>query len=458
MYRWVRSSHKLSLRSRGFMEAPWAGGVVLLACVVVAMLLANLPGVKHYYHNFLETDLSLVVHSPNGLIDWVFPHEMTVEKFINDCLMVVFFFTVGLEIKREVVCGQLSSLRKAILPVLAAAGGMIAPALIFALFNHGTLAANGWGIPTATDIAFAVGILSMLGDRVPVSLKIFLTALAIADDLGAILVIALFYGGELQLGLLALALLVMAGVWLLHRMGEKRMIFYLVPAVAVWALFYYSGVHATLSGVAMAMLIPMEPRYKKEYFMHKMRWLKDHLLAVEESGEEFPNEEHRFYLRQMSRLGARSAGMSYRLEHALTPYVTFLIMPIFALANAGVEITSLEYINIFHFSPEIGSVGMGVFFGLLVGKPLGIFVASWLAVKSKLAVMPEGATWKMLLAVACLGGIGFTMSLFVDSLAYTDADLIDRGKIAILMGSTAAAVAGSLLILAFSNPRKTERR
>ena len=450
MYGWVRNSHKLSLRSRGFMEAPWAGGVVLLACVIVAMLLANLPATKEYYHNFLETDLLLAVKSPNGAIDWLFPHSMTVEKFINDGLMVIFFFTVGLEIKREVVNGQLSSVRKALLPVVAAAGGMLAPALIFAAFNHGTLAANGWGIPTATDIAFAVGILSMLGDRVPVSLKIFLTALAIADDLGAILVIALFYGGELQLGLLLIALLVMLIVWFMHRMGEKRMIFYLVPAVAVWGLFYYSGVHATLSGVAMAMLIPMEPRYSKEYFVHKMRWLRDHLLAVEESNEEFPNEEHRFYLRQMTRLGDRSVAMSYRLEHALAPYVTFAIMPIFALANAGVEITSLEYINIFHFSPEIGSVGMGVFFGLLVGKPLGIFAASWIAVKSKLAVMPEGATWRMLLAVACLGGIGFTMSLFVDSLAYTDAGLIDRGKIAILMGSTAAAIAGSLLIVLFS--------
>lgn len=450
MYRWVRSSHKLSLRSRGFMEAPWAGGVVLLGCVLVAMLLANLPFTKAYYHNFLETDLSLVVKSPGGVIDWVFPVGMTVEKFINDCLMVVFFFTVGLEIKREVVNGQLSSVRKAILPVVAAAGGMLAPALIFALFNHGTLAANGWGIPTATDIAFAVGILSMLGDRVPVSLKIFLTALAIADDLGAILVIALFYGGELKLGLLLIALLVMAAVYVMHRLGEKRTIFYLIPAIAVWGLFYYSGVHATLSGVAMALLIPMEPRYSKEYFTHKMRWLRDHLLAAEESNEDFPNEEQRFYLRQMTSLGEHSVAMSYRLEHALTPYVTFAIMPIFALANAGVEITSLEYINIFHFSPEIGSVGMGVFFGLLAGKPLGIFAASWLAVKSKLAVMPEGATWRMLLAVACLGGIGFTMSLFVDSLAYTDAGLIDRGKIAILMGSTAAAVAGSLLILLFS--------
>jgi len=453
MYRWVRNSHKLSLRSRGFMEAPWAGGVVLLACVFVAMLLANLPVVKDYYHNLLETDLSLVVHSPGGLIDWAFPQGMTVEKFINDGLMVVFFFTVGLEIKREVVCGQLSSFKRAILPVVAAGGGMLAPALIYLCFNSGTASMNGWGIPTATDIAFAIGILSMLGDRVPASLKIFLTALAIADDLGAILVIALFYGGQVQIFCLLAAILVMAGVLFMNRMGEKRMICYFIPAIVVWTLFYYSGIHSTLSGVAMAMLIPMTPRYNKEYFLHKMQNLHKMLDEIDCSEEDFPNEEHRECLRYMSRLSSRSVGMSYRLEHALAPYVTFLIMPIFALANAGVHISSSEYLNIFHFSSEIGSVGMGVFFGLLIGKPLGIFTASYCAVKARVAEMPQGSSWLMLLAVACLGGIGFTMSLFVDSLAFTDDGLIDRGKIAILMGSTAAAIVGCLFILFLSRKK-----
>ncbi len=454
MYRWVRERHMIGIRGRNFLEAPWAGGVVLLGCVIIAMLLANLPATSLYYRHLLETDLSLMVHSPDGLIDWVFPRGMTVEKLINDGLMVIFFFAVGLEIKREIVCGQLSSARQAILPVLAAAGGMLAPAIIFIAFNHGTMAANGWGIPTATDIAFAIGILSMLGDRVPVSLKIFLTALAIADDLGAILVIALFYGEQVQMACLLAALAIMLGVYFMKEMGEKRMFLYLVPAVVVWALFYYSGVHSTISGVAMAMLIPMTPRYSKEYFVHKMRHLKELMLAATTSGDDFPNECHRFYMRRMRSLAADSVGMSYRLEHSLAPYVTFLVMPIFALANAGVEITSLEYLNIFHYSPEIGSVGMGVFFGLVVGKPLGIFLASWGAVRSGLAVMPEGATWRLLFAVACLGGIGFTMSLFVDSLAYSEPDLIDRGKIAILMGSTVAAAVGCLLILVFSKKRK----
>ena len=448
-YGWVRRRHQLGLRGRRFMEAPWAGGVVLLVCVGIAMLLANLPLTAEYYHHLLQTDLSLAVHSPDGVIDWVYPRGMTVEKLINDGLMVIFFFSVGLEIKREIISGQLSTLRKAILPVLGAAGGMAAPALIYLLFNHGGVAANGWGIPTATDIAFAIGILSMLGRRVPVSLKVFLTALAIADDLGAILVIAFFYGEKVRLGFLLLAVAIMLFVYWMKRLGETRLMYYLVPAVIVWSLFYYSGVHSTISGVAMALLIPDRPRYGRAYFVRKMRSLRTVLFMSEASGDEFPNSEQRYYMRQMRHVAANSVGLSHRLEHALSPYVTFLIMPIFALANAGVPV-SVEYLDIFAASPDAGAVGLGVFFGLLVGKPLGIFLASWGAVKSGLATMPEGASWRMLLAVACLGGIGFTMSLFVDSLAFTNLELVDRGKIAILMGSTAAAILGSLLILLFS--------
>ena len=452
-YGWVRRRHQLGLRGRRFMEAPWAGGVVLLVCVGIAMLLANLPLTAEYYHHLLQTDLSLAVHSPDGVIDWVYPRGMTVEKLINDGLMVIFFFSVGLEIKREIISGQLSTLRKAILPVLGAAGGMAAPALIYLLFNHGGVAANGWGIPTATDIAFAIGILSMLGRRVPVSLKVFLTALAIADDLGAILVIAFFYGEKVRLGFLLLAVAIMLFVYWMKRLGETRLMYYLVPAVIVWSLFYYSGVHSTISGVAMAMLIPDRPRYGRAYFVRKMRSLRTVLFMSEASGDEFPNSEQRYYMRQMRHVAANSVGLSHRLEHALSPYVTFLIMPIFALANAGVPV-SVEYLDIFAASPDAGAVGLGVFFGLLVGKPLGIFLASWGAVKSGLATMPEGASWRMLLAVACLGGIGFTMSLFVDSLAFTNLELVDRGKIAILMGSTAAAILGSLLILLFSTHGK----
>ena len=456
IYWWNKEVHNFRISQDKFSKQPWANGVVLLACVVVAMLLANLPFTKHIYHAVLETQLVGHIKSPDGTIDWMFPRDMTVEKFINDILMVIFFFTVGLEIKREVVCGELSSFKKAILPIIAAFGGVVAPALIFTLVNHGTLAASGWGIPTATDIAFAVGILSILGDRVPISLKVFLTALAIADDLIAILVVALFYGGNINLPLLAAALVVIGFVFLMKKLGEKRMAFYFIPAVIVWFLFYYSGIHATMSGVVLAFLIPMDARYNKAKFHRRSRILYNGLLEAEAlaPNEAFPNGPERYYLRRLSGLTKRTIPPSYRLEHILNPWVNFLIMPIFALANAGVEITDLSYFNVFSYDAALGGVGMGIFLGLLLGKPLGITLASWIAIKCKVGEMPAKATWAMLFAVACLGGIGFTMSIFVDTLSFAGPDipaevtahLRDAGKIAVLMGSLCAGILGSILI------------
>jgi NhaA family Na+:H+ antiporter len=457
IYWWNKEVRNFKISQDSFRKQPWANGVILLTCVAIAMLLANLPFTKHLYHNFLHTELTIHVASPDGFVDWFFPHGMTMEKFINDILMVIFFFTVGLEIKREVVCGELSSFKKSILPVIAAFGGVVVPALIFALVNRGTVAASGWGIPTATDIAFAVGILSILGDKVPVSLKVFLTALAIADDLIAILVVAIFYGGHINLVLLGIALLVIAFVFLMKRLGEKRLAFYFVPAVIVWFLFYYSGIHATMSGVVLALLIPMEARYNKAKFHRRSRILYTGLVESEalSSSETFPNGPQRYYLRRLSGLTKRTVPPSYRLEHILNPWVNFLIMPIFALANAGVEITDPSYFNIFKaIDPVLGSVGLGIFLGLVLGKPLGITLASWLAIKFKIGAMPSRATWPMLFAVACLGGIGFTMSIFVDTLSFAGPEidpavtqhLRDAGKIAILLGSLTAGVLGSLLI------------
>ena len=407
------SNQKLNQQIQSFTEQPWASGVTLLVCVVIAMLLANLPWTRDVYSSFLETNVTASIQSPlqhdgTRVIDWCFPKDMNIEKFINDFLMVIFFFTVGLEIKGEVAGGELSSPKKAMMPVISALGGMMVPALIFTIFNHGTMAASGWGIPTATDIAFAVGIMSIMGNKVPVSLKVFLVALAIADDLGAILVVALFYGGTINLPLLAISLIILAVIYLMNLLGEKRMMFYLIPAAAVWFLFYYSGIHSTMSGVVMAFLIPMD--------------------------------------------------MGKTLDKVLNPWVNFIIMPVFALANAGVQIPSLEYCNIFEYLPEIGSVGMGIYFGLLLGKPIGITLASFLAIKLKVGVMPTGATWKMLFAVACLGGIGFTMSIFVDTLSFNDfpeiaAQLQARGKIAVLMGSLSAGILGSALISVFSRTK-----
>lgn len=456
IYWWNKEVHNFKISQKKFSKQPWANGVILLGCVIIAMLLANLPATRHLYHSFLETSLSIHVSSPDGVIDFLFPREMTVEKFINDILMVVFFFTVGLEIKREIVCGELSTPKKALLPVVAAFGGVVAPALIFAAVNHGTLASSGWGIPTATDIAFAVGILSVLGDKVPISLKVFLTALAIADDLIAILVVALFYGGAINFLLLGIAVLVILYVMVLKRLGEKRMFHYLVPAILVWVLFYYSGIHATMSGVVMAFLIPMEPRYNKAKFHRRNHILWEGLVASEhiDTGEPFPNGPQRHFLRHLSGLSIRSIGPSYRLEHLLNPFVNFLIMPVFALANAGVTIPDLSYFNVLQWDAVLGGTGMGIFLGLLLGKPVGITLASFLAIKCRIGEMPAKATWPMLFAVACLGGIGFTMSIFVDTLSFAGPDvpvevtqhLRDAGKVAVLMGSLCAGILGSILI------------
>ena len=465
IYWWNKEVHNFKISQDKFTKQPWANGVILLACVAVAMLLANLPFTKQLYHNFLHTELTIHVASPDGVIDWFFPHGMTMERFINDILMVIFFFTVGLEIKREVVCGELSSPKKAILPVIAAFGGVVVPAVIYTLVNHGTLAASGWGIPTATDIAFAVGILSLLGDKVPISLKVFLTALAIADDLIAILVVAIFYGGKINFTLLGIAAIVIIFVALLKRLGEKRIGYYLVPAVIVWFLFYYSGIHATMTGVVIALLIPMEARYNKAKWHRRHRILYEGLLEAEavQASEAFPNGPERHYLRRISSLTKKAIPPSYRLEHKLNPIVNFAIMPIFALANAGVEITDWSLFNVFKaVDPAVGSVGLGIFLGLLLGKPLGITLASWIAIKARVGAMPSKSSWPMLFAVACLGGIGFTMSIFVDTLSFAGPGvdpaltqhLRDAGKIAVLLGSVASGALGSLLITLVSKIKK----
>ena len=453
IYTWNKGVIKFNKRSDRLSKQPWFQGVLLLVCVVAAMILANLPFTRGVYHQVLHTELALKIG------DWTFPRDMSVEKFINDILMVIFFFTVGLEIKREIAYGELSSPKKALMPVIAAFGGVIAPALIFTFVNHGTAAASGWGIPTATDIAFAVCILSVLGDKVPVSLKVFLTALAIADDLIAILVVALFYGGTINLPLLAIALVVIILTLVLRRLGEKSMFPYVVMAIAVWVLFYYSGIHATMSGVVMAFLIPTKARYNKSQYFHK----RDHFIALIDKYDTmtdepcFPNGPQKHCLRQLDKIARGSMDMSYRVEHTLSPWVNFFIMPVFALANAGVTIPGVEYFNIFAPTvagdPSFGYVGLGIFLGLIIGKPLGITLFSWLAIKLKIGEMPAKATWAMFFAVACLGGIGFTMSIFVDTLSFGGAGspdavtaMRDAGKIAVLMGSIGAGILGSVLV------------
>lgn len=452
-YTWKKRLLRFRKGSARLSEQPWFQGVLLLACVIVAMLLANIPFTSGAYHSILETNIQLHIFNAESGSDFFFPKDMTVEKFINDILMVIFFFTVGLEIKREIAYGELSSVKKAMMPVIAAFGGVIAPAMIYAIINNGTAAASGWGIPTATDIAFAVCILAVLGDKVPVSLKVFLTALAIADDLIAILVVALFYGGSINLWLLGVSFIVIALTLLMRKLGEKKIFPYLLMAILVWILFYYSGIHATMSGVVMAFLIPSKARYNKsQYYQKRSRYLSAIDGYEDSDNESFPNDHQKHLLKKLHEITSGSMDMSSRVEHALTPWVNFLIIPIFALANAGVTIADPAYFNIFNYSPEYGSVSMGIFLGLLLGKPIGITLFSFIAVKFRVGEMPAKASWPMFFAVACLGGIGFTMSIFVDTLSFGNQapeimnGLRDAGKIAVLIGSVCAAVIGSVLV------------
>ncbi len=461
IYAWTKGFRNFEQRNKRFQKQPWAQGVILLACVVIAMLLANLPFTKHFYHDLLHTSISIGVQSPSGF-GFSFPMDMTVEKLINDVIMVVFFFVVGLEIRHEMAYGELSSPKKALMPIIAACGGVLVPALIFAFVNKGTAAASGWGIPTATDIAFAIGILSILGNKVPVSLKVFLTALAIVDDLIAILVVAIFYGGTINLVLLGIAVAVILITLFIREVGDKHPAFFFAMSVIVWILFYYAGIHATMAGVVMAFLVPIKARYTKAYYYHKRDNLRRRLEEYEAIPDAcgFPNGPQRHILRRLSKTSNDCIPMTYRLEHAWSPWVNFLIMPIFALANAGVEIPDLSYFNVFRFDPTLGGVSMGIFLGLVLGKPIGITLASFIAVKAKFGAMPDKASWKMLFAVACLGGIGFTMSIFVDTLSFGDqtpeimGQLRNMGKVAVLLASLTAGIIGSILINIFSKIEK----
>jgi NhaA family Na+:H+ antiporter len=436
-------------RGRHLMNSPWAGGAILLLFVIIALVLANNPATGAIYHHILTTPLALSI----GEGGEVFSFSLDIEKFINDGLMVVFFFVVGLEIKRELLFGRLSSIKQAMLPIVAAVGGMLVPAAIYAAFNAGGDFANGWGIPMATDIAFAIAILSLMGDKVPVSLKVFLTALAIVDDLGAIVVIAIFYTYQINWLCLGLIAVLMLGLWLLRRRGVTQVAPYLITAFVVWFLFYQSGVHATIAGVLMAMMIPTKPKLSKKMFLYREKQLAEEFRFHDHQGVEILVNEHQHHtLLEMRRVATDAIGMSQRMEHLLHPWITFLVMPIFALANSGVEINA-ESLSVF-----TTSLGWGILGGLVVGKPVGIFLASWLAVKFKIAVLPRGTRWAPLLGVACVGGIGFTMSIFIDTLAFAGAPIVaGQAKIVILAASAIAGLLGFGVINAFNFVRNANK-
>jgi NhaA family Na+:H+ antiporter len=404
-----------------------SGGILLLACTAVALAWANSP---------LGATYEALWQTPLGFGFGGFSLTKPLLLWINDGLMAVFFFVVGLEIKREILAGELSRPRQAALPIAGAIGGMAVPALLYLLLNHGGDAARGWGVPMATDIAFAIGIMALLGDRVPAALKVFLTALAIVDDLGAVLVIAFFYTAELHWANLVIAAALLALLLLANRAGVRAPAVYAVLGVVVWFLFLKSGVHATVAGVLVAMTVPARTRIDRDGFLAAARGQVDAFAAAGAARPGFAGPGQLDALSALERACERAGTPLQRLEHALHPWVSFVIMPVFALANAGVRV--------FGEGQPLGdpAVILGIVLGLVVGKPLGISLASWLAVRLGLAERPPGTTWGDLVGVACLGGIGFTMALFIAALAFEGTALLPPAKIGVLVASVLAALLG----------------
>ena len=381
----------LSKPFKWFFKLEAASGLVLLIAAIIALVISN-SNLNELYSNTLKQYLFI------GIND--FGLKLSIHHWINDLLMAIFFFFVTLEIKREFIQGELSNFKKALLPIFGAIGGMLIPALVYVSINLGNAETlNGWAIPSATDIAFSLGVLSLLGSRVPISLKIFLTALAIIDDLGAILIIAFFYSGDLSISYLSLILISYILLLILNKFGIKKFLPYLLIGAFMWVFTYKSGVHATIAGVLLATTIP-----------HRLK-NKDFSLLI-------------------------------KLEHAISPYVAFVIMPIFAFANAGVSLIGLS------FSSLLQPVPLGILLGLFIGKQIGVMLFSLVAVKTGVAQMPDNSSWLSLYGVSVLTGIGFTMSLFVGNLAFIDnTQYIDGVKIGVLAGSLLSTLVGYFILL-----------
>jgi NhaA family Na+:H+ antiporter len=414
-----------------------ASGILLLVATAIALLWANSPWSGAYLQLFEGTRVAFEVgpiHLDESLAD-----------IINDGLMAIFFFVVGLEIKRELVVGELRDRRAAALPVVAAIGGMLVPALIYVWFTAGSgaEAAAGWAIPMATDIAFAVGVVALLGRRVPAAAKLFILALAIADDIGAILVIAVFYTSDLSMGWLAVAAGILVLIGFGQRVGIRSSLFYGTAAVAVWYAMLESGVHATIAGVAVALLTPARPFYSSEEFEGKARDILD-TFPLGDSPED--DEKSDYEAELLSNIATESIAPLNRLENRLLPWSSYLIVPLFALANAGVDFRGVDAGEL-----VTNPVALGVAVGLVVGKTVGISLFTWLAVKASWGRLPAFTTWRHIIGVAALAGIGFTVSLFITNLAFDDERFTDIAKLGIFAGSLVAGILGATILVGASN-------
>lgn len=425
-----------------FIKQESLGGILLILSTIIAVIWANSSDTYHHfwheiYIGFSAGDLNI---------------EYSIGHWINDGLMAIFFFTIGLEIKREIMGGELSSMKKASLPIIAAVGGMVIPATFYFLINGSNPDySSGWGVPMATDIAFALGLMALLGDKVNINIKIFLTALAIADDLGAILVIAVFYTDNINISELINAGVFLSILIIANKMGVRRTAFYaLVGLFGVWSSFLFSGVHATIAGVLIALTIPARPKINEKEFVAKVK------MKINKFEEQLANDNSLLTKKQahciedIDTVSQDAHTPLQKLEHHLHPITSFFILPLFALANAGIKVEG-KLIDLI-FSP----VSLGIMAGLVLGKTIGITGFSWLAIKFKLARLPEGAGWKELIGASMMAGIGFTMSIFVAELAFSDPAIIQTAKIGIFAASFISAILG-LSLLSMSGKNKKPR-
>jgi NhaA family Na+:H+ antiporter len=436
-YWWYKHERKIRDTFSHFFHKEATGGILLFFATVIALVLANFPQLFN---------LNAVWEKEFAISIGDFVQKMSLRDWINDGLMMIFFFVVSLEIKREIMVGELSSLKKSSLPIAAAAGGMIMPALIFFIFNiDSPETVRGWGIPTATDIAFAIGVLSILGKRVPVSMKIFLTALAIADDLGAIMVIAIFYPTHaINFDMLLIIAIVMSIILILNSLQIRHTFLYLVTGIILWFLVLESGIHATVSGILLTMLIPARTRISgTKFYAHTNFLVRKFRKNYVENKNILASQECLDVVNAMRSEISKVSSPVQKYESALHGFSMYVIMPLFALANAGVVISFNEF-NIF------SEVSLGIISGLIIGKPVGIFLFSFIMIKSGMSKFANGMNYKLLFNAGIFAGIGFTMSMFVSNLAFGHQGYVDTAKIAIFIASLLAGISGILISFAIN--------
>jgi len=416
-----------------FISKSTTGGIVLFISALIAIVLANSP-LSDWYHHIWEHKIGLTFDGETYL-------DYSLHHWVNDALMAIFFFVVGLELKREIIGGELSNPKKAILPIVAAIGGMVFPAIIYLCFNSGTASSHGWGIPMATDIAFALGVLYLLGDKIPVSLKVFLTALAIVDDLGAVLVIAFFYTAEINFPMLSTGIGFVAFLLLSKAFGIRNTIFYAIVGIfGVWLPFLLSGVHATIAAVLVAFTIPADSKVDELHFTGKIKKYLDQFKSADTNNAPTLTDEQLHILEHIRITTKDAMTPLQRLEHGMHALVSFIVMPLFALANAGVT-----------FSNDIlaettSNVTLGVVFGLVIGKVIGVFGTSMLMIKLKFSDLPSGISHRQLFGIGLLASIGFTMSLFVTNLAFDHPGYEVQAKLGIFIASAIGGISGFILL------------